>query len=167
MSGGPPNVTFEDLLGKAGSYRNLFAMAKKGGAHIEAEMQKAMTWDSELWRTVGYEVVSVGKGRAEISFPFKKAISRRGGMVHGGIIMYSLDNACGIAVMSVNPGVDQLTTDLNVNFLEPLRVGPFRATGKVIRAGKTLAVAEGEVRDANGKLCARSLGTWYLLGKRG
>jgi uncharacterized protein (TIGR00369 family) len=159
-------VSFEELLVKAGSYRNLFAMAKRSGTDFQAEVQKAMTWDSELFRTVGYKVVKIGNGRAELSFPFSKAISRRGSMVHGGIIMYTLDNVCGIAVMTVNPGIDQLTTELKINFLEPLKKGPFSATGRVIRAGATLGVAEGEIKDADGLLCAKGMGTWYMIKKQ-
>ncbi len=160
-------MSFEHLLDQAGSFRNLFAVAKKGGADVQAEVQKAMTWNSELFRTVGYRIVKVGNGRAELSFPFSRAIARRGKIVHGGIIMYTLDNVCGIAVMTVNPGVDQVTMELKINFLEPLRNGPFRATGKVVRAGSTVAVAEGEVRDADGTLCAKGMGTWYMTKKRG
>jgi uncharacterized protein (TIGR00369 family) len=159
-------VSFERLLDQAGSFRKLFAMARKGGADIQAEIQKAMSWDSELFRTVGFTVSKVGDGEAELIFPYSKPITRRGGIVHGGIIMYSLDNACGIAVMTVNPGVDQLTLELHVNFLAPLRKGPFRAVGKVVRAGGSVAVAEGELRDADGVLCAKSLGSWYMTKKR-
>lgn len=159
-------MSFEQLLDQAGSFRRLLALSKKGGADISAEIQKAMTWDSELFRIIGYKVVKVGKGRAELSFPFSRAIARRGGIVHGGIIMYTLDNACGIAVMTVNPGVDQLTMELKTNFLEPLRKGPFRATAKVVRAGGSVAVAEGEVKDAEGRLCAKGIGTWYMISRR-
>ena len=157
---------FEQLLDRAGSFRNLFALAKKGGVDIEAEMQKAMAWDSELYRTIGYKVGKVGRGKAELRFPYSRAITRRGGMVHGGIVMFTLDNVCGVAVMTVNPGVDQMTMELKTNFLEPLRKGPFTATGRVVRAGNTVAVAEGEIRDADGRLCAKGLGTWYMLKKR-
>ena len=159
-------MSFEELLDQAGSFKSLFAAAKRGGADVQAEVQKAMTWDSDLFRTVGYKVERVGNGRAQLSFPLSRAISRRGNMVHGGIIMYTLDNVCGIAVMTVNPGVDQLTMELKINFLEPLRRGPFRAIGKVVRAGTTVAVAEGEVRDADGRLCAKGMGTWYMIKKR-
>ena len=156
-------MSFEHSLDQAGSFRNLFAIARKGGADVQAEVQKAMTWNSELFRTVGYKIVKVGDGRAELSFPFSRTIARRGNIVHGGIVMYTLDNVCGIAVMTVNPGVDQVTMELKINFLEPLRKGPFKATGKVVRAGSTVAVAEGEVRDAEGKLCAKGMGTWYMI----
>ncbi len=158
-------MSFDELLKEAGSFRNLFALARKAGADVEAEVQKAMTMDSEIFKMVGYKVAKVGEGVAEFAFPFSNAIGRRGGMVHGGIVMYTLDNICGIAVMTVNPGMDQVTMELKVNFLEPLRKGPFRATGKVIRAGRSVAVAEGEILDRGGLLCAKALGTWYMTGK--
>jgi acyl-CoA thioesterase len=158
-------VSFDRLLEQAGSFKGLFAAARKARADVEAEVQKAMAMDSELFRAVGYEVVKVGEGSAELRFPFSRAVARRGGMVHGGIVMYSLDNACGIAVMTVNPGTDQLTMELKVNFLEPLSKGPFVVLGRVVRAGGRVATAEGEVRDAEGKLCAKSLGTWYMVKK--
>lgn len=159
-------MTFEDLLDQAGNFRALFARAKEGGSDVEAELQAALIWDSELFQTVGYKVLRVGEGEAELTFPFSKPISRRGDMVHGGIVMYTLDNACGIAVMTINPGVDQVTMELKINFLEPLKKGPFRATGKVVRAGDTVAVAEGEIRDADGRLCAKGMGTWFMTKKR-
>ena len=159
-------MSFEKLLDEAGSFRNLFALAKKSGTDVQAEMQKAMAWDSEFYQRVGYKVVKVADGEARLSFPYTRAIARRGAMVHGGIIMYTLDSVCGIAVMTVNPGVDQLTMELKVNFLEPLKNGPFTASGEVVRAGKTVAVAEGEIRDADERLCAKGLGTWYMIKKR-
>jgi acyl-CoA thioesterase len=159
------SLSFDEILERAGSFKNLFAASKRAGLGVEAAVQKAMAMDSELFRTIGYEVVKVGGGRAELRFPFSKEVARRGGMVHGGISMYSLDNACGIAVMTINPGVDQVTIELKVNFLEPLSKGPFTVRGKVIRAGGKVATAEGEVKDADGTLCAKSLGTWYMIKK--
>lgn len=158
-------MSFDQLLAEAGSFRNMFSAARKRGLDVEREVQKAMGIDSELFRIVGYTVENVGDGEVALSFPFGPAVARRGGMVHGGVIMYTLDNVCGLAVMTVNSGADQLTMELKVNFLEPLEKGPFTATGRVVRAGRTIAVAEGEVRDAAGKLCAKSLGTWYMIKK--
>jgi len=159
-------MSFDELLSEVGSFRKLFALGRKQGVDIEAELERAMTADSDLFKIVGFKVVKVRTGRAELSFPYSKAVTRRGGLVHGGIVMYSLDNACGIAAMSVNPGVDQLTTELKVNFLRPLRKGPFRAIGRVVKAGNSVVVVEGEVRDAEGALCAKSLGSWYIIRQR-
>jgi len=160
-------MSFDELLNEVGSFRKLFALARKQGADVEAELERAMAADSELFATVGFKIVKARSGRSELNFPLSKVVTRRGGMVHGGIVMYSLDNACGIAAMSVNPGIDQLTMDLKVNFLRPLKKGPFRATGRVVKAGNNVIVVEGEVRDADGALCAKSLGSWFIIGKRG
>ena len=85
-------------------------------------------------------------------------------MVHGGVITLALDNACGLAVMTVNQGKNQVTMELKVNFLEKLTDGPFQVIGKVIRSGRTAIVAEGEIRDSNGGLCAKGMGTWLASG---
>jgi uncharacterized protein (TIGR00369 family) len=159
-------MSFDELLNEVGSFRKLFALARKQGADVEGELERAMAADSELFTTVGFKIVKVRSGRAELSFPFSTAVTRRGGMVHGGIVMYSLDNACGIATMSVNPGIDQLTMELKVNFLRPLEKGPFTAIGKVVKAGNSVVVVEGEVRDGDGALCAKSLGSWFIIPKR-
>ena len=159
-------MSFERLLDEAGSFRNLFAMARKGGVAVESQMQDAMRWDSELYSAVGYKVVKLEEGRAELTFPHNKRITRRGNIIHGGIIMFTLDNVCGIAVMTVNPGIDQLTTALKINFLDPMRKGPYRAVGKVVRAGTTMAVAVGEIWDADGTLSAMGMGTWLMIKKR-
>lgn len=159
-------MNLDELLNGAGSYKNLFETARKGGVNVEEQMQTAMSAESGLFRTVGYKIVKIGEGRMVMSFPYSDAISRKGGMVHGGIAMYTLDSVSGMAVMTVNPGLDQVTMELKINFLEPIRKGPFTAEGKVIRAGGSTAVAEGELRDADGLLCAKSLGTWFLIRKR-
>lgn len=156
-------MDLDQLLKEAGSYKNLFVMARAKGLDVEEQLQSAMGEDGRLFRTVGYKVVKMEEGKATLSFPFSDAIARRGGMVHGGIATYTLDNACGMAVMTVNPGVDQVTLELKVNFLEPLRKGPFSVVGEVVRAGGSTAVAEGELRDADGVLCAKALGTWYMI----
>jgi len=159
-------MSFDELLKEVGSFRKLFALGRKQGVDIEAELERAMAVDSDLFTIVGFKVVKVRSGRVELSFPYSKAVTRRGGMVHGGIVMYSLDNASGMAAMSVNPGTDQLTMGLSVNFLRPLKKGPFRVVGRVVRAGNSVIVVEGEVRDADGELCAKSLGSWFILRQR-
>jgi len=146
--------------------KELFETSRRRGVKVESQLERTMADESELFTTIGFKVVKVGRGRVELRFPFSRAVSRRGDMVHGGVVMHSLDNACGFAVMTVNPGVDQFTMELKVNFLKPLRKGPFRAIGKVVRAGSNVVVVEGEVRDADGSLCAKSLGSWYIIRDR-
>ena len=157
---------FDRILESVGSFENLFEQGRKLGFNVEEEVERVFRADSELFRIVGFKVLKMRAGVAELKFPYSKAITRRGGIVHGGVVLYTMDSACGMAVMTVNPGIDQLSLELNVSFLAPLRNGPFTAKGVVIRRGGSTAVAEGEIKDADGKLCAKSLGTFYLSGKR-
>jgi acyl-CoA thioesterase len=157
---------FDRLLERIGSFEKLFEQGRGLGFNVEEQVEKVFRADSKLFRLVGFEVLKMKGGVAELRFPYSKAITRRGGIVHGGVVLYTMDSACGMAVMTVNPGTDQLSLELNVSFLAPLRKGPFIAKGVVIRRGGSTAVAEGEIRDADGRLCAKALGTFYLSGKK-
>ncbi len=157
---------FDKILKSAGSFEKLFKQGKDLGLNVEEEVERVFRADSELFRLVGFRVLKMRGGVAELRFPYSRAITRRGGIVHGGVVLYTMDTACGMAVMTVNPGTDQLSLEINVSFLAPLRNGPFIAKGVVIRRGGSTAVAEGELRDADGRLCAKALGTFYLSGKK-
>jgi len=157
---------FDKLLESVGSFEKLFEQGRDLGFNVEEQVERVFRADSKLFRIVGFKVLKMKGGVAELRFPYSKAITRRGGIVHGGVVLYTMDSACGMAVMTVNPGTDQLSLELNVSFLAPLRKGPFIAKGVVIRRGGSTAVAEGEIRDADGRLCAKSLGTFYLSGRK-
>ena len=159
-------MSFDEILARAGGFKNLFEQVKKNGLNLETEVEKLLREESGLFSIAGFSVKKISEGFAELSFPFRHEIARHGGMVHGGIISYALDNAGGLAVMTQNGGIDQVTLELKVNFLEPLRKEPFRAIGRTLRQGRTVAVAESEVRDGEDRLCAKALGTWYLISSR-
>ncbi len=159
-------MSLEDLVSKAGGYRNLLQMIRDQGLDLEKEMQKAMWKEAPLYERVGVSIDKIGDGTVQLSFAYNPEIGRVGRMVHGGIAMYVLDTAGGLAVMTKNQGVDQLTLELKVNFLEPMRKSPFKAVGKVVRAGRTTAVADAELVDAEGHLCAKALGTWYMIAQK-
>jgi uncharacterized protein (TIGR00369 family) len=159
-------MSFESLVEKAGSFKALFARLKASGENVEEQVQQAFE-DSRIFKFVGFGVVKVDEGSVRMSFPFSENITRWGGMVHGGVGMMALDTACGMAVMTVNSGKNQVTIELKVNFLEPLTDGPFDVMGRVVRNGRTVVVAEGEIRDSKGVLCAKGMGTWLTLGSTG
>jgi acyl-CoA thioesterase len=156
-------MSLEELLSKAGSFKNLLKMIKDRGLDLEKEMQKVLWKEAPLFERIGLAVDKIQDGMIQMSFRYNEEIGRSGRMVHGGIGMYVIDTAAGLAVMTENPGVDQLTIELKVNFLEPLKKSPFRAVGRTVRVGKTTAVAEAEIWDADDRLCTKGLGTWYLI----
>jgi len=116
-----------------------------------------------LYSFIGLEVLEVGDGYAKARFPYKQEILRRGGVVNGGVIMTVIDFTIGLSVMTINDGLDQFTAELKVNFMEPLKKGPFTSEARVIRMGRHLAIGEGQIIDADGRVCAKGLGTWFVV----
>ncbi len=157
-------MSFRKLVEDAGSFRALFERLQASSAEVKGLVQQAFE-DDRIFRYIGFKVDSVESGSVQLSFPYSENVTRWGGIVHGGVVMTALDNACGLAVMTVNPGKNQVTMEFKTNFLEPLTDGPFRVLGRVIRTGKTAIVAEGEIRDSKDVLCAKGIGTWLVLSR--
>jgi acyl-CoA thioesterase len=157
-------LSLDDLISRYGGFKQLFDEVRSQG-HLEEQIGKVFAEESPLFGIAGFKIRKVTSGYCEIDFDYSEKISRRGRMVHGGMISYALDTAGGLAVMTENSGIDQVTLELKINFLEQAKRSPFAVTGKVLRQGRNVAVAESELKDAQGKLCAKSLGTWYLIRK--
>ena len=156
-------MDFDQLLAEVGSFKRLFELARNNGINVERQVELAFSAENKLFERAGFKVVRVDDGYAEMTFPLSEDVKRRGNIVHGGIIMFAMDNTGGLAVMTRNEGNDQVTVELKANFLEPLRKSPFRAVGRVVRAGRNIAVAEVDVFDSEGKLCAKGTGTWLYI----
>ena len=77
------------------------------------------------------------------------------GTVHGGVIVTLLDSVAGSAVhTTLPPGVGYTTVGINTSFLRAVRgdTGTLRAEGRLIRAGRRVALAEADLTDADGNL---------------
>lgn len=137
---------------------------KKEGLSVASEMEKAFAEENGLFNMVGLKITKVEEGSVEMSFRFNHFVSGRNGKprVQGGVMMYALDMACTLAVMTLNRSAEQATLELKTNFLRPLVKDPFIVRARVLRAGRSFSVGEGEVLDSDGVVCARSLGTWYV-----
>lgn len=88
------------------------------------------------------------------------------GMVHGGYAATLLDSCVGCAIHSMLPaGKGYTTLELKVNFIRALtdKTGPIRAEGKVINVGGQVAIAEGRIIDAQGKLYAHATTTCLVF----
>ncbi|MEM3670150.1 MAG: PaaI family thioesterase [Thermoprotei archaeon] len=153
-------------LSRLGSYRKMFQTLREAGVDVAKTLNEQFSKDGGLFRLVGFSIKEVSEGSASMTFSNSDVATRRGGMVHGGVAMYALDTACGLSVMTVNDSTDQVTLELKVNFLVPLTHPPFTVSGHTIRKGGRTVVAEGEIVDSKGEICAKALGTWYILSER-
>jgi uncharacterized protein (TIGR00369 family) len=90
------------------------------------------------------------------------------GGVHGGFAATVLDSVTGCALHTLlDTGVGYGTVDLNVKMLRAVpRDRELVAEGKVIHVSKSLGVAEGSLRDADGTLLAHATCTCAILRTR-
>lgn len=130
------------------------------------DIQEVLKKSDNIFKFLNITIISLEKGYSKIQFPYREEYCRRGNVLNGGIIMTAMDYAGGLACLTVNDGIDQVTQELKVNFLEPMYKGPFTVEGKVIRKGRTTVVVQIEFRDSDEKLGAVGLGTWYIIRDR-
>ena len=96
--------------------------------------------------TLGASVASVKKGEVEIVLPFSDKILQQHGFIHAGAVATIADSACGYAALSVMPdNAAVLTTEFKIHLLSPAKDERLRAVGRVVRAGRKLVIAMGEV----------------------
>ena len=120
--------------------------------------------------TLGATLGSVSPGAVEIELRPATAISQQHGFVHAGAVSAIADTAAGYAALSLMPsdrGV--LTTEFKINLIAPAQGDVIVARGKVVKAGRTLTVAQTEVfaeSAGQSKLVALLTGTLMAIEGR-
>lgn len=101
------------------------------------------------------EAVDAAAGRVVASMALKPELERGAGsgQLHGGAIATLVDVAGDMAVaLGLGGGVP--TIDLRVDYLRPASGERLVATATVRKLGRTVALADVEVVDTQGRLCA-------------
>ena len=107
---------------------------------------------------IGATMPVIEAGYTEIHLPFKPEITQQHGFVHGGVVGMIADSAAGYAAMTMVPAAASvLTVEYKMNLMAPADGDHLVAHGRVIRAGRTLIVPQGEVfavKDGQETQCA-------------
>ena len=97
--------------------------------------------------TLGVTCTRVAPGEVVLEFPYRDTLTQQHAFVHAGVVTAVVDSACGYAALSLmEPGAAVLSVEFKVNLLAPAAGEHFIATGRVVRAGRTLTVCSGELR---------------------
>lgn len=106
---------------------------------------------------LNFALTEVSEGRAVFrGLPSERHLNPLGG-VHGGWAATILDSALACAVQTLlERGEAYTTAEFKVNLTRPItpKTGEVVCEGRVVHKGKTLAVSEASLKDANGKLLA-------------
>lgn len=117
---------------------------------------------------LGFGVSVVEKGRVVFEATPGEDSYNPLGTVHGGYLATLLDSALGCAIhSSLKAGLAYTTLELKVNYLRAMTAatGPIKAEGRVIQTGRRAAFAEGEIKDAEGRVYATATTTCLVFDK--
>ncbi len=115
---------------------------------------------------MGFHLIEVEDGRAVFEGVPEFRHYNPIGTVHAGFAATLLDSALGCAIFSTLTKGDAWTTlELKLNLVRPLTKdsGPVRAQGHIIHRGRTVATAQGELKDGAGKLYAHATTTCMIF----
>ena len=120
---------------------------------MNAEQRIRNSFDQQsIMATLGAALESVGQGKARIMLPYAEHICQQHGFLHAGVVSTILDSACGYAGLSVMPeGSEVLTVEFKINLMSPAKGEHFLAEGRVVKAGRTLTITQGEVVAVDGE----------------
>jgi uncharacterized protein (TIGR00369 family) len=98
-----------------------------------------------LMTSLGASLLHVAPGMVEIALPASPSVSQQHGFIHAGALAAIADTAAGYAALSLMlPGVGVLTTEFKINLVAPAK-SSVKARGRVVKAGRTLTLAQTEV----------------------
>lgn len=115
---------------------------------------------------IGLEFVTVTEGDVVMTAVPDESHYNPIGSVHGGFFATILDSVCGCAVHSTLPaGVGYTSLEIKVSFLRPITAdtGPVTAHGWVIRSGRSVAFADADIRDNDGRILATASSTCLII----
>ncbi len=125
--------------------------------------------EAPITRLTGLRVVEAEQGATTTVLPCTKWLAQSAGAVQGGFTAMLAEAALASAVFSTaEAGTATAPLDLKVNFLRPVFPDgrDLVARAKVVHRGRTLAIANAELVNADGKTVARATGSSMYLPDR-
>jgi len=115
---------------------------------------------------IGFHLAEIEQGRAVFEGLPEFRHYNPIGTVHAGFTATLLDSAVGCAVFStMSKGETWTTLELKLNLVRPITkdTGVVRAEGRLIYRGRSVATAEGDLKDRAGKLYAHASTTCMIF----
>jgi 1,4-dihydroxy-2-naphthoyl-CoA hydrolase len=114
---------------------------------------------------LGAEVLAAAPDEVRLRLEWTPGRTTAGGALHGGALMSLADMAGAVcAYLNLPDGATGTTTiESKTNFLRAVRDGHVEALARPLHAGRSTIVVDTELRDANGRLVARTTQTQAVL----
>lgn len=158
---------------RSGLYRLPPAGVKATEPHDPAyESRVRASFDRQKFMaTIGARLMRVSPGEVDIEVLVRDDLTQQHGFLHAGVLASAADSACGYAALSLMPvGTAVLSIEFKINLLAPAAGERVVARGRVLRAGKTITVCQGEVTAFAGdseRMVATMVATMMTVRDRG
>lgn len=131
-------------------------------ADVLDEVRKSFE-TSPFFSHIGFEIIELNEGKVNLKLSVQEQLLNANQSLHGGVHAAMLDSVMGMAIRSTT--TSRCTTiNINVSFLAPSTNGDhIVATGRILQLGYKIVTAEGEMRDSQGNLLAKAVGTFKLI----
>lgn len=117
----------------------------------------------EFTNLLGIKTIRAEDGESQLDMKVEDIHQSRAERIHGGVFFTLLDTAMGRAVLSNLPaGRGCATIEAKINYFRPVQEGSITAHGKCVYMSRRTAYAEGELIDSEGRVVAKSTGTFML-----
>ncbi len=111
------------------------------------------------------KLVAAEFGSLTFEFEVKPEFTNPAMILHGGVTSAIIDEVIGATVYSLAKEAFYASVSLNVDFLNPAKVGEkIFATSEIIRNGKTVVHAECKVKNEKGDLIAKAVSNLVRTG---
>ncbi len=114
-------------------------------------------------RLLQMEFTVIEPGLIEYRMPVREEILATVEAAHGGALAGLMDGIMGVAALSsvADEGKLVATLEFKISYLLPALLGDqLSGTGRVIRKGKRIVFAEGEIKNQKGEVLAKGSGTF-------
>jgi uncharacterized protein (TIGR00369 family) len=145
----------------------LFAMS---GLDALARLLEGRAAPPSIGVTLGFELVGIGDGFAVFEGRGSERVLNPMGAVHGGWALTLLDSCLGCAAHTkLAAGFSYTSIETKANFIRPItpETGLVRAEGRVIAAGRTIIMAQGDITDDKGRILAHGTSTLLVMAPKG
>jgi acyl-coenzyme A thioesterase 13 len=111
---------------------------------------------SPFGRWLNGTLIEVEEGSLTMEFIVRKDMCNPGGIMHGGVAIGMMDDIIGMTSFSMGSQVFYSTVNLNTDFLYSAKPNEkLIVKSKIVRMGKKIAHAEGEIRNETGQIIAK------------
>jgi uncharacterized protein (TIGR00369 family) len=133
-------------------------------AEVDTEFLQATFGMCAFHKHMNFELEVISLGKVNVWARYRPELDQAMGLLHGGVYASAVDSATYYAVLSHygRTGTLPLTQEYKVNLLSSAKAEDLCATAEVLKAGKTVAVAEAKVRTASRKVVAVGLASFLI-----